>query len=128
MLLFLPRILCNRVLNEQCRWQCDTTDGLKLLVSREFLVCTLETTNHADCPDCIREPFARRVLLRSIIILALRDQDSRTSRVHCATLFHPSAHGLSVVLDSLTILCANRTNGGTLFDTPKFTVYLRLWI
>jgi len=125
---FSYRESCDRILNEQCRWQYDTTDSLKLLVSREFLVCTLETANHADCPDCIREPFARRILLRSIIILALRDQDSRTSRVHCTTLFHPSTRGLSVVLDSLTILCANRTNGVILFDTPKFTIHLRLWI
>lgn len=99
---FLARILCDRILSEQRRWQCDTTVDFKLLAFREFLVCTLETANHADCPDCIREPFARRVLLRSIIILALRDQDSRTSRVHCATslppsaTFHPSARGSSV--------------------------------
>ena len=33
-------------------------------------MCTLETANHADCPDCIPEPFARRGL-RAIIILAL---------------------------------------------------------
>lgn len=45
----------------------DVVRGQKL---SSFLVCTLETANHADCPDCIPDPFARRGL-RAIIILAL---------------------------------------------------------
>ena len=45
----------------------DMVRGQKL---SSFLVCTLETANHADCPDCIPDPFARRGL-RAIIILAL---------------------------------------------------------
>lgn len=47
----------------------DMVHGQKLLAV-VLLVCTLETANHADCPDCIPEPFARRGL-RAIIILAL---------------------------------------------------------
>lgn len=61
-------------------------------------MCTLDTANHADCPDCIPEPFARRGL-RAIIILALM----------VGTSAHPTyplrlGRGPSALTDSLAIL------------------------
>lgn len=63
----------------------DMVRGQKL---SSFLVCTLETANHADCPDCIPDPFARRGL-RAIIILALMAASYVSSRP-CSRFIDPA--------------------------------------
>lgn len=82
----------------------DTVRGQKLSTT-EILVCTLETANHADCPDCIPEPFARRGL-RAIIILALM----AGIRGRPISVARPPVlpRGSSAPADSLAILRANR--------------------
>lgn len=82
----------------------DVVRGQKL---SSFLVCTLETANHADCPDCIPDPFARRGL-RAIIILALM----------AASYIRPPgrARGSSTLPDSLPILWINRRDRALKFD------------
>lgn len=104
------------------RQQCDRRRLLRLkhltppTAAREFLVCTLETANHADCPDCIREPFARPGPTTLHNYISFEGQHSRTSPAMPAPSsyppFRPSALGSSVVLHSLAILRANRTSKG----------------